>query len=364
MPLNLTERECCVIFVPPCVPQRRQHARAWPSVTSASQLRQVARALDKGPAISPRPSTMARNYRGSGQRDPPGWGNSGQPAREFAFGGGGNQPGNASAQPQMQNRFQALQPAAGAGRGRGGAACFTCGQVGHLQRDCPSRRGGGGGGGAQKPVGAEAVVEDMRESCPWPFTCYAPATDGAAGHAGPTLLVGDVSFEEARAAAYSALATAGQAGAHACTQRFAEAAQWRQGDRRRLAAMPHAELRMQLQKAAEGAPAQAQMPQLDWSFPGGAAAPVAPAVVAPPQVYAAPQPTPSPFPFPAQQVPQQPAFVPQQFPGSPLPHASAAVASSAVPSPAVTDTSDAASWMAAGFRQGAIPETPPPPQFV
>ena len=308
---------------------------------------------------------MARNYRGGGG-NPPGWGSSGQPARTFAFGGGGNQPGNAGTQPQMQNRFPASQaPVQQAGRGRGGAACFTCGQVGHLQRDCPSRRGGGAGGGggsgAQKPVGAEAVVEDMRESCPWPFTCYAPATDGAAGHAGPNLLVGDASFEETRAAAYSALITAGQAGAHACNQRLAEAAQWRQSDRRRLAAMPLAELRMQLQKAAEGVPAQAQMPQLDWSFPGGAAVPVAPHVVVPAQVYAAPQLPQASF---AQPVPQQPAFVPQPFAGSPLPHVVAAAAPSASPSPAVADSSDAASWMAPGFRQGAIPETPPPPQFV
>ena len=297
---------------------------------------------------------MSRNYRG--QRDPPGWGNSGQPARTFAFGGGG---GNAGAQPQTQNRFAPLQQApAQAGRGRGGA-CYTCGQVGHLQRDCPSRRSGGGG--AQRPVGAEAVAEDMRENLPWPFTCYGPAMDGVS--AGPNLLVGDVSFEEARCAAYAALASAGPAGVQACNQRLAEAAQWRQNDRRRLAAMPHAELRMQLQQAAEGVAAQAHMPQLDWGFQAGPV-PVAPNGMVPPPVYAAPHVSP-PL-FPGKQLPQQPvgpALVPQPNAGWGLPPVSAAEVPSAAPSPAA-ESSDAASWLAPGFRQGAIPETPPPPQFV
>ena len=305
--------------------------------------------------IAQRPSNMSRNYRGGGQRqrDPPGWGNSGQPARTFAFGGGG---GDAGAQPQMQNRFQPLQQAPEqAGRGRGGA-CYTCGQVGHLQRDCPSRRSGGGG--AQRPVGADAVAEDMRENLPWPFTCYGPAMDGL--NAGPNLLVGDVSFEEARCAAYAALASAGQAGLQACNQRLAEAAQSRQNDRRRLAAMPRAELRMQLQQAAEGMPAQAHMPHLDWSFQAGAV-PVTPNVMALPQVYATSQV--SPPPFPAEQLQQGPASTPQPNAVWGLPPVSAAKDHSVVPLPAA-DSSDAASWLAPGFRQGAIPETPPPPQFV
>ena len=335
---------------------------------------------------------MSRNYRGGGQRDrnePPGWGSSGRLATSFAF-GGANPPGQNAAvqqqQPQVHNRFQALQqqPA----RGRGGA-CYTCGQVGHQQRDCPQTSsahrggGGGGGGGAARPGSARVtdadvkriVADDVRESPPWPLTCYAP--DFHAGQASHNLLAGDVSFEEARAAAYSALATGGPAAAQASSQRLAETAQWRQNDRHRLASMPQAELAQQMHAAAAGQPAQGVMPQLDWSFPAGAPVVGLPPLSLPQPSAFVPQPAPgSPFPSMTQQQAAQPRMqqqLPQlpagagispllhQYVGSPQPPPVAATAPNAAQPPVA---SDAECWIAPAFRLGAIPETPPPPQFA
>lgn len=334
---------------------------------------------------------MARNQRGGWQRErnnPPGWGNSGQPAQDFAFGGNAN-PAQQH-QPQVQNRFQALQPARG---GRGGAACYTCGQVGHLQRDCPqaasARRGnagGGGDGGAARPGGPARVTdadakrivgEDMRESPLWPFSCYAPDFafgQGGVAAAGYNLLAGDVSFEEARVAAYSALATGGPAAAQASGQRLAEAAERRQNDRRQLASMAQAALAQQLQAAAAGRPAQAAMPELDWSFPAAGARPVVhggQSILLQPNAGPL-QPPPVAFPPPQlqQQLPQQPQLQPvpvrtsmllqPQMGFTPLQNGGAG-APPAAPPPAA---SDAECWMAAAFRPGGIPETAPPAQFA
>ena len=326
---------------------------------------------------------MARNERGGWQRErnnPPGLGNSGQPSQYFAFGGNANAP----QQPQVQNRFQALQPARG---GRGGPACYTCGQVGHLQRDCPqaaSARRGNVGGGAVRPGGparvtdADArrvVAEDMRESPLWPFSCYAPDFafgQGGVAAAGYNVLAGDVSFEEARAAAYSALATGGPAAAQASSQRLAEAAERRQNDRRQLGSMPQAALAQQLQAAAAGQPAQAAMPELDWSFPAGGR----PVVHGGQSILLQPntgplQPPPMAFPPPQQQLlPPQPQLQPvpvrtsmllQPLTGVAPPQNGGAGAPTAAPPPAA---SDAECWMAAAFRPGGIPETPPPAQFA
>jgi len=319
---------------------------------------------------------MSRQYRGNGQ-----------PAREFSFGGPAAAP-QPPPQPQQPNRFQPLR----GGRG-GGGACYTCGQQGHVQRDCPQSRAQQSGGGVRQQAGAarvsiadvkRAVAEDMRESPPWPFSCYAP--DAVANVAGFNLLAGDVSFEEARAAAYSALATGGPQAVQASSQRLAEAAQWRQNDRRRLADLPQPELARQLQAAAAGQAVQAVMPQLDWSFPAGAAVAGAQTFVPPPP----PQSLPSLFPTPqaqesqfvnyaAQQQAEQQrmqqqqqqqqqlqqgaggagARLLQQYVGNPLP--AAIEARNAAPPPAA---SDAECWIAPAFRHGGIPETPPPAQFA
>ena len=315
---------------------------------------------------------MAR--RGGWQRernDPPGWGNNQQPARTF---GSSNAP--PQQQQQQQNRFQALQPARG-GRG-GGGACYLCGQPGHLQRNCPQASGGGGGGGggripggagAQRPggparVGAadlrRFVADDMRESPPWPLSCYAPDLfhgPGGAGSAGLNLREGDVSFEEARAAAYCALATGGPQAAHANNQRLTEVAQRRLADRRQLEHIAQAVLMQQLQAAEAGRPEQGAMPELNWNFPGGT--PVQSPGFSPllQPMHGPMHAPPVSFPNPLQQPAEQQRM--PQPPPPPMPDARAVPPAAQPPA-----ASDAECWMAPAFRRGAIPETPPPAQFA
>jgi hypothetical protein len=368
---------------------------------------------------------MSRNYRGGGggQRggynDPPGWGGGGQaarPAGQFAFGGapattgGGGwgqqqqaQPQRAQQQyqqPQQQNRFQALQ-----GRtGGGGPVCYTCGQAGHIKRDCPTQAGGfsrvGGDGGRSRDGGARApqaaaarvsnadarrvVVADMREAPPWPLSCYAP--DFGTSSAGPNLLAGDVSFEEARAAAYAAAATGGPAAGYAAARQLLECATQRLADRERLAYAAEHELGRMLQAAAAGQPHQCAMPALSFNFAGGAPPPASafaqsafahtPVMpVSPPQQqgWGAPQvlqyspPPPMGALFAPQQAPpavQQPQFgggftAPQLQPQQAFPALGAAL-----PSGEAEPVTELDCWRAHAFRQGRIPEAAPPPEYA
>ena len=290
----------------------------------------------------------------------------GQQAPSQQFGFLANQPqqqqqqtgGGFRQSPQQQgNRFAALQ------RGRG--ACFTCGSPDHLQRDCPRNRQG-----AQQqaqPVKKSPLqdVSDLRTAAPsmlraefdsdikdewpaWPFTCYSPTRGGVC------LLSGDVSPEELRASTY---ACSGQAERAALASQVATAAASRQATKASLVQVGDAQLMSLVNEAAQGRP---------WAGP-----PVLPPLTGPILIQAVPPP-PVQMPPPMQNVapymqPQPVASPPSWMPPSaactPQPVQAAPVPVGVPPAPA-GGTSAELAWAAPFFTLGAIPETPPPAQFV
>ena len=47
------------------------------------------------------------------------------------------------------------EPKSGGGGGGGGRACFNCGETGHISRECPNEKKEGGGGGGGPPRGGD-----------------------------------------------------------------------------------------------------------------------------------------------------------------------------------------------------------------
>lgn len=281
-----------------------------------------------------------------------------QPAASFGFlANQQQQQGGFRQSPQQQgNRFAALQ------RGRG-PACFTCGSLDHLQRDCPRNRQG-----AQQPPQAPAKksalqdVTDLRTAAPsairteigsdikdewpaWPFTCYSPNRWGVC------LLSGDVSPEELRASTYACSSPAERG---ALAAQVATAAASRQATKASLVQVGDAQLMSLVNEAAHGRP---------WAGP-----PVLPPLTGPVRIQVSPPPQ---MPPPMQNVgtyalppPPQVASPPSWMPAPQQVQAlQPAMPVGGLSAPAGATPAEQA-WAAPTFTLGSIPETPPPPQFV
>ena len=188
----------------------------------------------------------------------------------------------------------------------------------------------------------------------------------------PSLIAGDVSFEEARCAHYACLRRGGGA-AHEVEAQLRSAAHARASLKSQL----HGATSGQLAQLVSQRPLQATMPALSFVFVGVGSAQqppqmqpqmqrMAPQPFPPPQSY----PPPPPFP-PPQQFPQQsfPAPQMQQPPPQPCPVAPVAVQPPLRPAaqaaPLQMGPGDVESaWAAPTFQPGGVPETPPPPHFV
>ena len=361
---------------------------------------------------------MSRNYRGGGGGGQRGWGNDGggsgrgggrgggqQPASTFAFGNQQQQGGNwgqrapPSPSPQWSTYQQTPQR-----RGGFGGTCYACGQPGHVEANCPQHasgsrgRGGDGGrplvrgqcsdtgrvptaGARPAPVDIRRAVGDdlLTEAPAWAATCYAPdfAAAGASGprHAGANLIAGDVSFEEARAAAYAAVATGGPAAGAAASRQLVEVMHVRQAEQQRLASATNADLQRLLQAASGGQPLQGALPSLSYAFPAGGSpwGPQAPSSTLASVASVAMQPVSS-----VEAVTMRPSsssHVVSLFPSTTLPQPQPqefTVRPPITPAPAprtsaaaeLPPASDEECWQASAFRQGHIPESAPPAQYV
>ena len=251
-----------------------------------------------------------------------------QPARSFNFG----------AAPQASNRGFPQRPA--------GNACYACGLVGHLQRDCPRTRAASQPAQPKKvaPSKADAcgvLAEDSRDASSWPFTCYAPAFTLSSGGnslvAGPCLVSGDLAFEEARSIVYAASASGPAATAHAVRSESEHAVR-RQSEMRALLGFSRQQLQQALTDADAGRSLPGSLPPLPW-------------------LTGQPVPVQSPRP-PALGLPQPPAL--SLFPTSSS--VGLATAPQAVAPPLVPGSEEDA-WQAPSFSSGHIPETPPPPNM-
>jgi len=280
-------------------------------------------------------------YRGAG-----GGGRSPAPLNTFAWA----TPSGQGQQRTDDGRSGSGRGSGGGGRGggRGAGACFTCGQTGHLQRDCPqnARPPSGAGAKARPPPPAdlrETVAVDLREEWPsWPFTAYSPVRERC------SLVEGDASFEELRASwrcsqHLPALARQAAEGA------LRDAAQERVILKTQLASASNAQLSSWVAEAAQGRAHKASLPPLleapiALQTPTSAQAPVALSNQPQSQLAQPPMPTPTPL----QSLLPPPAVRPQPLrPPQPLP---------------AVDVETA--WRAAAFSLGGVPEEPPPPAHV